>query len=31
MSTATYRANIVFNATNDNAAISGQYYLTSAE
>lgn len=31
MSTATYRVNIVFNATNDNAAISGQYYLTSTE
>lgn len=30
-STATYRANVVFNASNDNRPISGQYYLTSVE
>lgn len=31
MDKGTYRANIIFNASNDNAAISGQYYLTSIE
>lgn len=29
--TGTYRANVIFNDSKDNKAISGQYYLTSTE